>query len=1270
MDAEELSQDGWQPRGVRVITVGHIRTQLEWIANRPTDWEAQQDQWDPRALLILNWTAPEAPASATASGIGAYSRWLVALELLTAHCEPTVDVAKNLGVSSQSCRQLFDPKIDEDKRLLRSVERYTLTYPSKRTPELDIVLWRILDGVNGLRRGAAVSALDVATFLELPVPVSPSSPVVGSEPLQGFRHWLHYGVRPNRVLGSNVNREGRSSIRVEAASSAIMDALRSRKAHQSILNIWSAGAAESTDMLGEALEGRLPAKLVNANRAFSIVRVSLGPGASRSGVLRSLLAQLEAETVVDLPQSIRDSDRLNRLRAHLSSIPVIVLLEHWDNASGPLSALDNFLCDTDWSEFLRVLGQPLHSSTEVAHGRAEASLLVVLSSSPATELKPWCVDLLECSGVDARSSETKYPSRDEAIEGLLNSQVARTYVTVAARLIAASVNGMQRSTLRRCLKQWVALFGKDALPKTEPSSSREQLRGRLRAAIEKWDDPYQSDELVQRLLATGLVVELTDNESDGLTNSVRRVELNRRPEPPRPASASPEDGKLLQFASRAARSDFVRAWRLSEGEPSQAQQGRARAMSWSAIHYVVAEESLRQATVLVRHQEPRAWEDASILRRFAQATYHGLMGVEDPLESDVGLDPISGGLYATAIPVDPDRRYRFLYRFVYRRCLEGGEWRLGRSLGRSDVRLELLTLFLRPSTGADLLQRETGRDAQTRLLPEIFKPEKEIGGSDPTLRCDLLEALARSGLDVGTKRGRDAAAWAISMLPGWKIGPSLDPNVCVPVAELHEINRRLPPRGDAFARAADAAMKLRIDWLQSSGETGNLVIAEGLCQDQLGRMGIDPSLLDALFDAIAQVLKKASSDTEGVTTGLAAAMDACAGQILGAVQPVAARVLVADILFRKAEIIATRADSSASMPASSLDEANRLRQELLKLFANACAVYRVADRVRSSVGTDEAHSLSWPAAGARSLRYYVRACLKLARLLLPSGEHSGSGRLTDLSEALLEHAQSRLGVYTRHHFRHHRERVSAMLLESARIRTWVRVACQLSLPFYSQTWHEMLAQPGLVLDVPDESAQFGAARSATAALRTRRRTWPKRLSVSLDQSIQAYVETLEGQWVVLRESEQRLEEARKLLLELGFQRAHVRRLYLEQAKLATTALSVALSYERAPLFASKPAGIAGADSAAPFQSQQSQLKATYVKLLQVRLRQRLGELAKRHRLSERLLAGEEACAALEACSSGDPFWSQISQRQNTSLGLARIRVTELLQAAPLTSPRD
>jgi hypothetical protein len=204
-------------------------------------------------------------------------------------------------------------------------------------------------------------------------------------------------------------------------------------------------------------------------------------------------------------------------------------------------------------------------------------------------------------------------------------------------------------------------------------------------------------------------------------------------------------------------------------------------------------------------------------------------------------------------------------------------------------------------------------------------------------------------------------------------------------------------------------------------------------------------------------------------------------------------------------------------------------------------LYWVADRLRTEAGALASIGIRWPSASARSMRYYVRLCLKLARLITQFSDGADTGRNRDGASILLEYAQNRLGVYVRHVSRLKREHDTFLLLEAARIRT----ACRIEVMRCKHDYR-------VGLKTHDERMK-GAQRIGSAKVSLEVGRWN-------DEST-PYQEALGPQWALLQFSCSLQDEAETSLFDLGFQRPHIRRLCLERVKSVTAMVFVADAFK-------------------------------------------------------------------------------------------------------------
>lgn len=1207
---------------------------------------------DVRDSILLEWDE-----ASNTTYLGLYSKWIIAISVLLE--DVNVDFAKYINADGTVLGRLFgfpDPRLRYRLSKYGSItgEQNDLPKKNKKREErpwaiLRNILSILLNKFNYLNEKSPEEFF--ATFRILKIPLSTNSTTVGTTPIEAFRTWLKSGYlfqQPEQEMtGADIE------IRQQAIQVADMflNPPPPQHHHKLIINIYSNEGSEEFALFEKEL-------ITQNQKADSAIRpiiysISFSEKTSRSEVI----AEITRKIIIQNGNPLTDESSLSKIntshdlasallqvRAGLTAQRVVYIFKDWDNIDGPFSALHEYCCNTNWAELMRALAQPVHDRIKDLYIPYR---IVLLSTNKVNELRPWTRHQAELeitrknnSPEDNGHSSLKYNPASEFnnIKQLIELKLHDSFTTppvppkqqrddltkiiktflgqyesvqqtseVTAeikkfdasveinilKLVAASINGMRRSTLYRCLCE-LSIISKES----------------FHFNVKQKD----FDVLIDQLLSdfSCFIKCVADEDVEGL--HYRQLELERRPKIEgyiHPSvngdSAMVNDTarQSIRFKNRAIRAIFTSAW-IADVE-SYNIETKTNRISWESINYVLAEESLRQATAQMRHVETGMMDNAYTTRRTVQSIYHGLMSLNRPIESEE-KNVFFEGRYTISLPTDTRKRFRYLYAFLFRECVEGGAWRLGRAYGRSDVRLDLLTIFVTPGKGKWMMTNQAGLTDITRLLPAPYEPEEGLIRTpsmsmeplgDPILRCDLLEALGRAGLEQGGEVGRKACEWVLSMMPGWRLMPQFTPSGIVDdTREMNEnwkINALLPTRDKTYYRIANDALKLRLDLLQSSGETSALKIAENLCMQQLERLGVDTTMLTALPNELTHIINLLQSGGAFAAKKLERALNAIFACMQKQLTSKAARVDAADILSRLAKILATLADNDDAVSRKeSSDGTLSVNAKLIVLgkFALSCATYWLGDRLRSAAGDSIDLGAKWPSAGARNLRYYVRVCLKLARLLVEtvSTENTENGQPDPnaptwrAAYGLMEHAQNRLCVFTRHHFRFKRERVSMLLLESARLVSWCRVNLERETAIYQPSIAKsMKAYEDLNIRIDEIEKQISADRrlagkqpafSAKGGRNSnesdRQRTELKAYFKAKDEREKCillikkiksqYTLVLEAQIKILASAQKIADEAEALLLSLGYQATHVRRLCLERVKRVTALVRVISCY--------------------------------------------------------------------------------------------------------------
>jgi hypothetical protein len=614
---------------------------------------------------------------------------------------------------------------------------------------------------------------------------------------------------------------------------------------------------------------------------------------------------------------------------------------------------------------------------------------------------------------------------------------------LALKFIAASINGMRLSTLGRCLCDWVDLLRvRPGHDKAFLITLDTQVRAFLQDSLPKFSTTY-SELLVQ---GPAELVEAVGRRQ-------RRFELQHFPD-----DAQPDDGERAALLIDLRHEEMRELFFAEMGDDSSPTAGDPLPNGreeWHLINLVLAEESLQQATAQLRNLHSRELVSAYVHRRMIQAIYHGLMShtYDSKAHKRMGELPITP---RCALPPQRLKRFRYLYAFLYRKCIENApEWSLGRSFGRSELRLSLLLMFASPSWVVRLLTQAYKLEDTARKLEDAYLVKSSPLDQravrqhlpwiyrDPSLQLDILQALGRAAYDAGrqefaarlveavlTERAKLAALGSSAIAPAL---PSVHERALQEIEHQVQVLRgngagRPAPVRDASELAAfdpveHSFLKLQVDTLQVRKQ---LTEAKKCCIEWLGIQGIDAAAICELgkyfdsvgLDAEAGALSQRKRDFDD-------ALQPRVDKVLKACASARHRIAVADMLFRLGEILATAADNRED------------RDRALEPFLDAYGAYRVADRVRSG-GNDFEDGLGWGIVSARQMRNFVRVALKLALMLAAQGDAGSHARHSAL--AFYAYARQRMDVYVRHLFRLSRERLSMLLLQAAAARVWQEIA--------------------------------------------------------------------------------------------------------------------------------------------------------------------------------------------------------------------------------------
>lgn len=360
---------------------------------------------------------------------------------------------------------------------------------------------------------------------------------------------------------------------------------------------------------------------------------------------------------------------------------------------------------------------------------------------------------------------------------------------LAIKFIACCINGLRMSTLRRCMRHWLAIApGLTVAQKT-------RLQAFLRNSHHR-DHPSSAHGMARAF--EHLLILNRDEDVEALGARQRRYELQALPDDRDAPDDADEDRILLDIRLEELR-ELVFAEMVAGRNESHmgAPSGRDE---WELIHLCLAEEALRQASSQLRNVHTRETTSPYVYRRLIQAVFHGLLSHSYDDEAAAGRLLPRPPLRDFTLSADPFHRFRYLWVFLFRDCIDNApDWLLGRGFARSEIRFALLAMFTSPRFGLQMLstlfsmkprQRAMRGIASTQpggALADLFRdPRPSWVLRDESLQADILEAFGRTAYDTGrhrlveavvrvVKRERAAMAGTAAALPAPRTRDRHDP---------------------------------------------------------------------------------------------------------------------------------------------------------------------------------------------------------------------------------------------------------------------------------------------------------------------------------------------------------------------------------------------------------------------------------------------------------------------------------------------------------------
>lgn len=161
-------------------------------------------------------------------------------------------------------------------------------------------------------------------------------------------------------------------------------------------------------------------------------------------------------------------------------------------------------------------------------------------------------------------------------------------------------------------------------------------------------------------------------------------------------------------------------------------------------HRLMADIALANYNQVVLLGDWRDASDARFYRRLFQALYHGYCSLAlGPAAVDRGLK----GIGERALPSNASHAYRRLYSVFYRALLETPpEWNLSRTLGRDDVKVDLLLLMMSLGDQKNWDWLTINNSRKPKISPFLQSGPSEGWTAARSIAIDQLTSLAKAAL--------------------------------------------------------------------------------------------------------------------------------------------------------------------------------------------------------------------------------------------------------------------------------------------------------------------------------------------------------------------------------------------------------------------------------------------------------------------------------------------------------------------------------------------
>ncbi len=441
----------------------------------------------------------------------------------------------------------------------------------------------------------------------------------------------------------------------------------------------------------------------------------------------------------------------------------------------------------------------------------------------------------------------------------------------------------------------------------------------------------------------------------------------------------------------------------------------AREPGWviARYHRLLAEECLRQQTLVMRHAEWRGSADPRYFRRLCQMLFHGFASLSAGPEEMAAASRAAPAV----LPIDPGQTYRRLFGVFFRTLMENPPHNdLSRSLGRDALKVDLIILAMHAGRPAlDLWQELYDRGGRLPPAASPFLDHRTAEWRDFEILADQYRSLAHASYQTG------------DLTQMWE---ALDKGQSVPANYLIDPHEQPPAMKAFISKFQPDINRLWIDlYLLNSLELAEKKLAEARQDVGFDRprrllasempphpIAEPPATMEKALEAILNGLALATSPTEA--TAMLAELadwfvktyaDKSTADEIGA---------WASILIRQGEYDAIRADEMGGAP--------RVRA-LYRAFVK----FYIAERLRRAAFDTDPLGRSFVVQGHGS-RVLVRIALQLLRAISRPDDGGGDSVRASLPDRDFFIAESRrhIDMLTRYFARYPSERPSLLILQA------------------------------------------------------------------------------------------------------------------------------------------------------------------------------------------------------------------------------------------------